>query len=776
MLQQRLTRNLYTGQTEPLTAPLSFDFTEDLGDKRNLSLLSQYGGAAAAYSLRALGSYNENVVRVRRASDNDEKDFTASQISSGEMVNWVNSQTVPPLDIGVETSEGRIPVPEGGTSIGTPAAAYSLRNLSTTYTGNVVDVRRSSDGTEESFTAEEVSDGTLEAWVTETVDLTVMDFDGVNDHVVINQIDYAGDFDISFKVLFQAVGGRQGFIGHDTNNYIRILNNGGLLQIKIAGSSFFPSSGQLTQGQLHTVRVARIGSTLTYYLDGDSIQSTSSLTGTFPVSFIGQSFAATEPAKGIIFDVDLGAASYQGYGNTNADWEDQIGSNDGTVNGSPTTTTIQVQGDAGTVSKWYDQSGNDNHAVQTAPANQPTIVEGGSLVTGGIDFDGVNDVLTTVSGVLSGETFLVSSVQSLASTSGSGSMALWAQYSTGTAGRTFLFADKTANDYEFFSQGTNGIVLNSTPLSTDKKLLTVNSDGTNASLFRDGALSDTDSSVEVSVQNIGFSIGAASDGTFSYGGSIEEIIVYDSDQSDNRTAIEANIGETYGITGIPAYDNTVDGFVETWYDQSGNGNHATQSVAGSQPKIVDGGSLVAGGIDFDGVNDLLEVLDPMTNAQGLSLFLVANIDDGQSVSVIVRHGQANPENAWNFQIATDSGNPLGIVRCSTGTISTSTTEKYITAGGSVDNFGALSLYGLNLQDGVGREIFVNGSSLSLTRPFGSDQSSTFNSTEVLSIGANSDTSQPIQMAARELIIYDSDQSANRTDIEGNINAHYNIYP
>jgi len=85
MLQQRLTRNLYTGQTEPLTAPLSFDFTEDLGNKRNLSLLSQYGGAAAAYSLRALGSYNEHVVRVRRASDNDEQDFTASQVSDGTL-------------------------------------------------------------------------------------------------------------------------------------------------------------------------------------------------------------------------------------------------------------------------------------------------------------------------------------------------------------------------------------------------------------------------------------------------------------------------------------------------------------------------------------------------------------------------------------------------------------------------------------------------------------------------------------------------------------------
>jgi hypothetical protein len=131
--------------------------TDRLGDR----LLAEYGGAAAAYSLRALNGNGDSVVRVRRASDNDEKDFTAEQIELGEMVNWVNSQTVPPLDIGVETSEGRIPVPEGGTSIGTPAAAYSLRNLSTTYTGNVVDVRRSSDNTVASFTASQISNGQM---------------------------------------------------------------------------------------------------------------------------------------------------------------------------------------------------------------------------------------------------------------------------------------------------------------------------------------------------------------------------------------------------------------------------------------------------------------------------------------------------------------------------------------------------------------------------------------------------------------------------------------
>jgi len=47
------------------------------------------------------------------------------------------------------------------------------------------------------------------------------------------------------------------------------------------------------------------------------------------------------PFLGVIYDLEVGEisasliASYKGYGNTNADWEDQIGSNDGTVNGSP---------------------------------------------------------------------------------------------------------------------------------------------------------------------------------------------------------------------------------------------------------------------------------------------------------------------------------------------------------------------------------------------------------------------------------------------------------
>ena len=55
--------------------------TDRLGDR----LLAEYGGAAAAYSLRALNGNGESVVRVRRASDNSEKDFTADAVSDGTL-------------------------------------------------------------------------------------------------------------------------------------------------------------------------------------------------------------------------------------------------------------------------------------------------------------------------------------------------------------------------------------------------------------------------------------------------------------------------------------------------------------------------------------------------------------------------------------------------------------------------------------------------------------------------------------------------------------------
>ena len=68
-----------------------------LGRQRRLnsvgeSFLQIAPSAAAAYSLRSLTSGDPKVVRVRRSSDNAESDFTASGVSSGALVDFVNAQ------------------------------------------------------------------------------------------------------------------------------------------------------------------------------------------------------------------------------------------------------------------------------------------------------------------------------------------------------------------------------------------------------------------------------------------------------------------------------------------------------------------------------------------------------------------------------------------------------------------------------------------------------------------------------------------------------------
>jgi hypothetical protein len=549
--------------------------TDRLGDR----LLAEYGGAAAAYSLRALNGNGDSVVRVRRASDNDEEDFTAEQIELGEMVNWVNSQTVPPLDIGVLTPEGRIPVPEGGTSIGIPAAAYSLRNLSTTYTGNVVDVRRSSDDAEDSFTATEVADGTLTDWV------------GV---------------------------GNDGF-----------------------------------------------------------------------------------------------------------------------------------------VTQWYDQSGNDNHATQGTNASQPKIVDGGVLVSDGISFNGTSQQLAvagnTVITASAAETYSAFSVQTI---------------NTDEAGYLYGNGNNTTTGTALYANSDSTYVLtNGSDASRDKIARTLGKNLLSA-VYASGRANllvnatGTDAESGTYAFNAGtedFTIGNRPNGTAAatrLNGSIREIIVYNSNQSANRTAIEANIGETYGITGIPAYDNTVDGFVETWYDQSGNGNDATQSVAAGQPKIVDGGSLVTGGLDFDGVDDSLIGTHNVTSAYN---FFSVTTDEGSATSYIADTGSGST-NGVNYGRTVNSGGNRQLTLNHGGVSAVNATG---------------FLVGTELisqsYDGTTINAFVDGSLV------GTSVQGYIASGTVLSLGASGSAGAFLNGKMAEIILYPSDQSANRVAIETNINNQYDIY-
>jgi len=73
-------------------------------------------------------------------------------------------------------------------------------------------------------------------------------------------------------------------------------------------------------------------------------------------------------------------------------------------------------------------------------------------------------------------------------------------------------------------------------------------------------------------------------------------------------------GQDLDRDAIASFCSPGDGFVVTWYDQSGEGNHATQGTTANQPKIYDSadGIIEDGGagsekpaVSFDGINDSL---------------------------------------------------------------------------------------------------------------------------------------------------------------------------
>jgi hypothetical protein len=723
--------------------------TDRLGDR----LLAEYGGAAAAYSLRALNGNGDSVVRVRRASDNDEKDFTAEQIELGEMVNWVNSQTVPPLDIGVETAGGRIPVPEGGTSIGTPAAAYSLRNLSTTYTGNVVDVRRSSGGTD-SFTAAEVADGTLVNWVLAPVSSFIgnkMYFDRVNDYINLDSfISYTGDFTLTFSFIPDTLDGTiQPVVGNANIDYIGVAQINGDDRIYVstlAGSTqFIVLDSNFTEKAVNEVIISRSGSTITFTVNGDVQSTTLTYSTTIPISRIGARGIGVALLKGIITELDFGNGTT--FDGTIAD-----GNTIGTVNGSPELFT--GQGFDGFVTQWYDQSGNDNHATQGTAASQPKIVDAGSLVSGGIDFDGVDDVLGTNLVPPNAATLI--------------GVANWDIEDQSTM---IIGARDSVNQRSYLAQTSSGqsaIGVSSSALpdvdivaGDDYLLFGVHSGSTRLLSTNGSVISDSGGSAPNNTIH-GYSVGAlntvGTNGSF-MDGTLAEVIIYPSDQSANRTAIEANIGETYGITGIPAYDNTVDGFVETWYDQSGNGNDATQSVATKQPKIVDGGVLVSGdtgepAFTGDGVDDILSLSSSINFGTG-EFFVSTVVDVDNTGGVVI--GSASPN--WMLLVTTSS---IQVRSSNTNTIYIISPDSVLTAGES---------YLISLSR-VENDItaYVNGVAQADVETVVSTD--TFSADRFLQRGTNGN---PYPDPVSEVIIYASDQSANRVGIETNINDHYNIY-
>ena len=206
-----------------------------------------------------------------------------------------------------------------------------------------------------------------------------------------------------------------------------------------------------------------------------------------------------------------------------------------------------------------------------------------------------------------------------------------------------------------------------------------------------------------------------------------------------------------------------DGFVETWYDQSGNGNNLTRLVASSQPTIVSGGSLILNADGHAGVG-----LRRDTSGSSLLIF-----DSG--IDIINSHSFQYVEFQRTFGYTLTSSTAGGSNRI--GYISSNNLQ--IKRGGNTNVDSGLTttidnplLYTTFLAaDGSASNVHVNGSER-LNSVLGDGTGNTTFS----SIGrGDNDSAVGKFILISELIIYASDQSANRTALETNMNSHYSIF-
>jgi len=204
-----------------------------------------------------------------------------------------------------------------------------------------------------------------------------------------------------------------------------------------------------------------------------------------------------------------------------------------------------------------------------------------------------------------------------------------------------------------------------------------------------------------------------------------------------------------------------DGFIATWYDQSSNSENATQTTASQQPKIVSSGTVVLENskpaIDFDGSDDELVLANAIlstSSTRNYSAVFTTSDDEGLVVggdhrSFLNTYGNAIYIAGSEIKAkALQNGNGVLL-------------ESGVTPNGTF-------LATAEIISGSSA-LYVNGVQKA------TDADAPQNHVYTTQIGGGQYTNNNLDGTIQEIVIYDTDQSDNRTDIEYAINTYYSIY-
>jgi hypothetical protein len=224
--------------------------------------------------------------------------------------------------------------------------------------------------------------------------------------------------------------------------------------------------------------------------------------------------------------------------------------------------------------------------------------------------------------------------------------------------------------------------------------------------------------------------------------------------SDNTEQdIGFNVFGELDTVSLTAFAGVGDAFCKVWYDQSGSSNDATQTTTADQPKIVSSGAVITGSISgkptiFFDTSDKMPTTTT-ASTQTLSLFSVAQGKTGRKTILDIGSSNGFDLRTWsdrNYRLFWGDGSTQQNIESPTTSknetvysVSKTSTTLNVYLNSSLDGSASTSLY----------------------------TSNTINISATGQLGGTANIS--------EIILYTSDESANRTGIETNVNTFYSIF-
>jgi len=723
--------------------------TEDLAVS---TLAGDYGTPAAAYSVRKVRTaYSGALMDVRRTYDNTTGSIgyiSNGDLDTNSLLDWV--------------SPGRSTLPGAYSGL---AAAYSLRRVSSSYTGSAIDVRRDSDNY--IFPVGFTSSGDLD---TQTLLQTL--------NTGSNIIPYSNDFtqarwnltntQITSSVILGPFGrGSGSFLNEtSTNDIHRIFESFTTPTSSIHSISVFVKKQHRRYIALGSTPNSGNNSSVLFDLDttsslftvnnGTGFQTiTSSIhsvdDGWFRLSYVFRQgrddvypllYLVNSPS--VYTTLPPGYAGQPGTGSYIYGFQ--------YTTGSILQPYIETTGSArfnqpvtnpmGYVTRWYDQSGNGRHATQTATGSQPLIVSSGSLITENgkpaINFIGAN-------------------LCRLDSPSG------WDYTTTFTTTRFYtrpafayiynsnvnkLLNDTNGSGYRIYA-GSSALFAGTDPSLTGQDLVYVLFSGSSSQIRIDNNSLVTGSLDTYTANGVTIGIAANNVPDSAFNGTMQELVFYSTNQSANRPLIENNINNYYNI-----YTGSNHGFVSRWYDQSGNNRHARQLATGSQPLIVLSSSVIVDGnrpaLSFDGISQTISSSFGSDIAQPISIYSIYKPDITGSIHPIYDG------------VGVSNKRVLHYIQGS----------KYISFAGST----LISTQNTTLNKVLNTSIFNGASSFyNINSALDTSGNPGPNPSNGLQIGAWYDRTYYFTGKIQELVMYPTNQSSIVSPIEYGINTYYNIY-